>query len=57
MSYIVKTINGDDNKELRKINEILNSIIDKEEKNKIEDFIEKLEEKGFVICKKVNLDK
>jgi len=56
MSYIVKTISTEDNSEIRKINEIIKKLFAMNDKTKAEDFIAKLEEKGYVICKKEIID-
>jgi len=56
MSYIVKTISTEDNSEIRKINEIIRKLFAMNDKTKAEDFIAKLEEKGYVICKKEIID-
>jgi hypothetical protein len=56
MSYIVKTISTEDNNEIKKINSILMKIVNTNGKIMALEFIEKLEEKGFVICKKVVID-
>jgi len=55
MSYIVKTVKQEDNFDIQKLRDILNQIINNKNENVLSHLMKELEEKGYVICKKIKI--
>lgn len=55
MSYIIKTVKHDDNADIQKIKDILCSVLGKKNEIDPDMLIKLLEEKGYIIGKKIKI--